>query len=309
MTAAVRLTTAPAPTSAAKRTVTTTSVTTTTVTARDGTTLSARVYGPKGDPVPVVCLPGLSRNCRDFGCLAEALSSARGGRPRRVYALDLRGRGASGWADPSTYNVLQELEDVVACLDAWGIERAQLVGTSRGGLITMLMAMAAPERIERAVLNDIGPIIERRGLARIAGGIGAVMDHASFEALADYLTEAWGPQFPHLTHEKWLRAAHQLAAENDAGGVTLSFDPALAGTVRGYTADQPAPDFWPGFEALADKPVMIVRGAHSDLLSAATVEAMRRRHRDLTALVIPDEGHAPLLWDRFSIEAIRDFLS
>ncbi|WP_226578331.1 alpha/beta fold hydrolase [Acuticoccus sediminis] len=256
-----------------------------------------------------MCLPGLSRNARDFHVLAKSLSTPDEWRARRVIVVESRGRGRSGWADKATYNVIQELDDLLVCLDSWKVGSAQFVGTSRGGLVTMLLAMKAPERIDRVVLNDIGPTIERNGLARIASGIGVKMHHESFEALADHLSEAQGTQFPRMPCGKWIRYAEQLATIDPEGGVVLDFDPALAETVRGYSPDDPAPDFWPGFQALDGKPVMVVRGAYSDLLSAATVEAMRRRHRDLATLVVPDEGHAPLLWDRLSIETISTFLS
>ncbi|UOM36981.1 alpha/beta hydrolase [Acuticoccus sp. I52.16.1] len=241
--------------------------------------------------------------------MATALSTPDGWPARRVIVVESRGRGRSGWAETKSYNVLQELDDLLVCLDAWGVERAQFIGTSRGGLLTMLLAMKAPERIDRAILNDIGPTIERSGLARIASGIGKKMDHDSYEALADHLAETQGSQFPRMPRTKWIRFAKQLASPNDAGGVTLDFDPRLAETVRGYDPAEPAPDFWPGFDALCGRPVLVVRGAHSDLLSAATVESMRRRHRGLGTLVVPDEGHAPFLWDRHSIEAISGFLS
>lgn len=258
--------------------------------------------------MPIVCLPGLSRNARDFGDFASAVSSSGDWSPRRVYVVESRGRGKSGWAPVETYTILQELDDLLVALRAWGIKSAQFVGTSRGGLLVMLLAMREPERIERAVLNDVGPTIERKGLARIAQSAGARMKFASYEDLAAYLAEGLAPQFPRMGADKWLKFAKQLASPYDQGGVRLDYDPALADTVRSYSIDDPAPDFWPGFEALADKLVLVVRGAYSDLLSAATVEAMRRRHPSIATHVVPDEGHAPLLWDRPTIEMIRSFL-
>lgn len=255
-----------------------------------------------------MCLPGLSRNARDFHDFATTISTGSDWPSRRVFAIDSRGRGKSGWAPFETYNILQELDDLLVAMRAWGLPSAQFVGTSRGGLLIMLLAMREPDRIERAVLNDIGPTIERKGLARIAGSAGLKMKFASFEELAKHLAEGLSPQFPRMAQDKWVKLAKQLASPVEGGGVRLDYDPALADTVRDYSVDDPAPDFWPGFEALADKLVLVVRGAYSDLLSAATVEAMRRRHPGIATHVVPDEGHAPLLWDRPSIEMIRSFL-
>lgn len=278
-------------------------------TAKDGTRIVAEAHGPADDALPVVCLPGLTRNARDFTALAEALAAPGGGAARRVIIVESRGRGRSGRAAADTYTVPQEMDDLLTAFGEWDIETAQFVGTSRGGLLTMFLALHAPERIDRAVLNDIGPTLERAGLARIGAGVGARMDHASHEALADYLSQSQGSQFPRMARENWVRFAKQLASPNADGGVTFDYDPGLAEGLRGYDVTQATPDFWPGFEALADKPVLVIRGAHSDLLSAATVEAMRRRHPRLEALIVPDEGHAPLLWDRPSIEAIKSFLA
>jgi len=256
-----------------------------------------------------VCLPGLTRNARDFTVLAEALCQDDGvGPAMRVISLELRGRGRSGHADATTYTPAQELKDVIAALDEWGIERARFVGTSRGGILTMLLATVAPERIDRAVLNDIGPRIEPEGLARIAESVGAVMEFSSYAALAAALRERLGGQFPRLTAEHWDRLARQLASPGENGSVRFDYDAALAQTMRGVGRDGPAPDFWPAFDALSERPVLVLRGAHSDILSAATVEAMRRWHRHLGTLVVGGEGHAPLLWDRHSVETVKSFL-
>ncbi len=257
----------------------------------------------------MLCLPGLSRNARDFTDVATALSSPSATGPVRVIALELRGRGRSQWAPAETYTALHEMNDAIAALDQWGLQRVDLLGTSRGGLIAMLMAMQAPDRLRRVVLNDIGPFIEPSGLERIGGSIGNTMTFASYAALAQDMAERLGPQFTRLTPDLWERFARQLASENKDGGVTLDYDPALAEGLAGYTADQPTPDFWPAFDALARRPVLTIRGAHSDLLSAATMEAMRRRHGRMRSHVVAGEGHAPLLWDRPAIEAIRSFLT
>lgn len=275
----------------------------------DGLKLYADEYGPPDAFRTVLCLPGLSRNARDFTDLATALAAGRGDiGPMRVIAMDLRGRGRSSWGDPETYTVVHEFTDVMSALDQWGIDSVNVVGTSRGGLITMIWAMQAPEMISRAVLNDIGPYIEPEGLKRISGTVGKQMTFPSFEALAQTLRGNLSAQFPRMEEDDWHRFARQVASEN-AEGVTFDYDPAIADGVAYDDVSEPTPDFWPGFDALCGSPVLVLRGALSDLLSAATVEAMRRRHPRLHSHIVPDEGHAPLLWDRPTIEAIRTFIA
>lgn len=227
------------------------------------------------------------------------------GGARRIIVLESRGRGRSEHAPAQTYTLNQELADLAAAMDAWGVERADFVGTSRGGLLAMLLGATAASRVGRVVLNDIGPTIGAEGLARIAAGVGAQMDHASYEALGEALRRTLEPQFPFLGAAGWRRFAEQLASPHGSG-VRLDYDPALAETFRSTNGAQP--DFWPAFDALEDSPVLVIRGAHSDILSAATVEAMRRR-RPLQTLVIAHEGHAPLLWDRRSQDTIGHFLT
>ncbi|MEM6849184.1 MAG: alpha/beta hydrolase [Pseudomonadota bacterium] len=278
--------------------------------AADGVRLVADHYAADAPGSPVLCLPGLTRNARDFSALAAVLSTSdKIGTRKRVIVLESRGRGRSGWADASTYTLLQELADLTAALDAWKIERAHFVGTSRGGLLTMLLAMTAPERILTAVLNDIGPRIEPLGLSRIMSRVGNIMSFASFEALAEAIEKTSAKQFTRLESADYLRLAKQFASPDKNGGVTLDYDPALAAPFKDSYSDVEPPDFWPAFEALCARPVLAIRGAHSDLLSAATVEGMRRRHCDLATYVVPGEGHAPLLWDRPSTEAVKRFIN
>ncbi len=195
-------------------------------------------------------------------------------------------------------------------MDAFGISRARFVGTSRGGLLVMLLAMTQPDRIDRVVLNDIGPRIEPVGLARIGESVGKTMRYPSYEALAEALEPTQHAQFPRLKGPQWVRFAKQLASPDAATGeMVLDYDEALSAPFRETNAPANPPDFWPAFDALKSRPVLVIRGAHSDLLSAATVEAMRRRHRRLETFVASGEGHAPLLWDRASIETVKRFLA
>lgn len=282
-----------------------------TIEAGDGVRLHADDCGPADDPCPVICLPGLTRNARDFTALAGALSVAGSAGPAmRVITLESRGRGRSGRSAPETYTLPQEMADLIAAMDALKIARARFVGTSRGGLLAMLLAMFQPERIERVVLNDIGPRIEPEGLARIGASVGALMRYPSFEALAQALEAAQHTQFPRLKGPQWVRYAEQLASPDpDTGEVVMDYDEALSAPFRETNAAAAPPDFWPAFDALKDRPVLVLRGAHSDILAAATVEAMRRQHKRLETFVASGEGHAPLLWDRASMETVKRFLA
>ncbi|WMS44991.1 alpha/beta hydrolase [Acuticoccus sp. MNP-M23] len=279
--------------------------------ANDGVLLHAEDRGPQSDPCPVICLPGLTRNARDFTAIADVLATTgSAGEAMRVLSLDSRGRGRSGRSAPETYTLPQEMADLLAAMDAFKIPRARFVGTSRGGLLVMLLAMFHPERIDRVVLNDIGPRIEPAGLARIGENVGTTMRFASFEALGEALSATQQTQFPRLRGEQWVRFARQLASSDaETGDVVLDYDEALAAPFRQTNSASEPPDFWPAFDALKQCPVLVLRGAHSDLLSAATVESMRRCHRRLGTFVASGEGHAPLLWDRASIETVKRFLA
>ena len=262
------------------------------VTAADGIKLHVREYAGRGNgALPVVCLPGLARTTLDFEPLAEALA-AEG---RRVIALDYRGRGRSDYdPDPAKYSLPVELGDVIAVLAALACEPAVFVGTSRGGILTMLLAALRPSAIAGAVLNDIGPVLEIEGLVRVKGYVGKLPKAATFEEAAINLERLFGAQFTRLTPEDWLRYARRTFAEQN-GLLVPNYDLALARALEDFDPAKPLPDLWPQFEALGPVPVMTIRGANSDLLSAATVAEMGKQHPDLQALVIPDQGHAPLL--------------
>lgn len=269
--------------------------------------LYADAWGPDDDAAPILCLPGLTRNARDFHALCGALNETYHGK-KRIIALESRGRGRSSWASADTYTPLREINDILEVMAAWRIAKADVVGTSRGGLLAMGLATMASDRLGRVVLNDIGPIIEPQGLERIGEAVGRVMEYASFEALAETLHTSLGQQFPTLTADEWGRLARQLASPVDGGDtVRFDYDPALAERFNDASADS-LPDLWPAFDALTEgRPVLTIRGVNSDILSAATLEAMVRR-AGVTGLSVPDEGHAPLLWDTRTQNAIAQFL-
>jgi pimeloyl-ACP methyl ester carboxylesterase len=265
------------------------------VSAPDGLKLHVRAYGGRTDPhLPVVCLPGLARTAADFHVLALALSTDAE-RPRQVFALDYRGRGQSGYdRKPANYNLGVELADLLAVLTVLGIARAIFVGTSRGGLLSMLLAPVRPTAIAGCVLNDIGPVIELKGLMRIKSYVGKLPRPASFPEAAEVLRRLFGGQFPAWDEADW--AAYARLTFKEAGGrIVPDYDPKLAANLKGITPDRPPPPLWKEFDALADLPVMVIRGSNSDLLSGATVAEMRARHDRLEVVEVPGEGHAPRL--------------
>lgn len=274
----------------------------------DGLRLHTRLYGQDGAGVSnIVCLPGLARHAADFHEVALALTDPAGPR-RRVIAIDYRGRGLSEHdPDPSRYTVPVETNDVLGLLDGLGIRRAVFIGSSRGGLVTVAAAAARPGLVRAALLNDIGPVIERAGLLRIKGYVGKIAAPRDLRDGAERLRNLFGPQFPTLSESDWLLWARRTWVEHD-GRLVLAYDPALARTLDPIGPDTDLPVLWTAFEALRDVPVLVVRGAHSDLLSAATVERMGEVHPDLQAVTVPDQGHTPFLESSGILPVVRRFI-
>jgi pimeloyl-ACP methyl ester carboxylesterase len=279
------------------------------VTARDGLRLHLREYGERTAPgLPVVCLPGLARTAADFDRLATALA-ADPHHPRRVLALDYRGRGLSDHdPDPDNYTIPVELDDVLSVLTARAVESAVFVGTSRGGLILMTLAALRPGVIAGAVLNDIGPVLETQGLMRIKDYVGKLPVPRDFADGGEILRRLFGAQFPRLTAADWLASAQRMW--RDSGGhLVITYDTRLSRALASFDPAHPLPAMWAQFDALASVSLMVIRGANSDLLSPATVEAMRARRREMTLLEVPDQGHAPLLAEADTIARIAAFVA
>ena len=275
------------------------------VTAQDGLRLHVRAYGTSG-ALPVVCLPGLARTATDFESLAATLSSEC---QRAVFAVDYRGRGKSDYdRNPANYNLQVELADLLAVLTALGIGRAVFIGTSRGGILTMLLAVARPTAIAGCVFNDIGPVIEVVGLMRIKSYVGKLPQAASFREAADVLKQRFGSHFPKWADADWLAFGRRTFKEEN-GRVVADYDIRLATILDAVTPERPLPPLWKEFDALARLPVMVVRGTNSDILSAATVEAMRARRRGLDVVEVADEGHAPRLIDPQTAGRIAAFVA
>ena len=276
--------------------------------APDGLRLHARCYGrPSSPALPVVCLPGLARTAADFETVAAALTGETE-RPRRVIALDYRGRGLSDYdRDPANYSFQTELADVLAVVTALEAMPAVFLGTSRGGVLTMLLAALRPAAIAGVVLNDIGPVIEPKGLMRIKGYVGRMPQPKSIAEGAEILRRLFDAQFPRLTSEDWLAAARRTFKQQDGAWVP-TYDVRLAKTMEGIDFERPLPALWKEFDALANVPLMVVRGANSDLLSAATVNAMRTRRSAMETFEVADQGHAPLLAEADVIGRIAEFV-
>lgn len=277
-----------------------------TVTTHDGLRLHVARYGEKRPGAcTVLCLPGLTRTGADFEPLALALA-ADPQQPRQVLALDYRGRGQSDDdPNPANYTVPVEAGDVIGVLQALDAAPAIIVGTSRGGLIALVLAAIRPELMAGVVFNDIGPVIERDGLLRIKSyvGMGAPRDYDEATAL---LRDLFAGQFPNLTHDDW-RAAARRGFRPDGDHLITTYDPALARGLDGLTPDTPLPSLWKELDALQGKPLMVVRGALSDILSAATVDEMQERRPDLETIVVADQGHPPLLREPDVIARIAAF--
>lgn len=276
------------------------------VSASDGLRLYARDYAAHAlHRRSVVCLPGLARTSWDFHELALALST--GPRPRRVLALDYRGRGRSEWdKDWRNYDVRVELDDTLQVLTAAGVEDAVFVGASRGGLIALGLSAIRPALLRGVVLNDVGPVIESGGLVRIRGYVGKLPNPRTYEEAADVVETVMGSQFPAFTRPQWLRMARGTWNGPD-GDLSPAYDPNLMRTLDAIDIEKPLPVLWRLFEGVRSVPALAFRGEHSDLLSARTFEAMRQAHPRLEAITVPGQGHAPVL-EGALVEAIDRFV-
>ena len=265
--------------------------------AEDGARLA---YRDDGRGLPLLALAGLTRDGRDFDYLARHLPG-----DVRLIRLDSRGRGASEWTGPETYTVPQEARDAVALLDHLGIERAAIIGSSRGGLLGMVIAATAKHRLLGLCLNDVGPILERAGLERIGTYVGLEPVVTSLEEIADRLP-ATMPGFSNVPETRWVEETVRHFVQRE-GAVGLTYDPSLREPVQAALA-QPLPEFWPLFEACADLPLALIRGEASDVLSRATAEEMRRRRPDLFFAELAGRGHVPFLDEADAIACIRAWL-
>lgn len=272
---------------------------------RDGIGIYGRRYpAPGSTRRPLLCLAGLTRNSRDFHSLALALSS--GPRARPVYTLDYRGRGLSSWGTNwHQYTIPAEMFDVQDFMAAHQLHDTAILGTSRGGLIAMIMAAAQPSLVGAVVLNDVGPVIEIEGLLRISTYIGGTVP-VNWADAADRLERIGNSSFPDLHRSDWEPLARQWYNEKD-GKPVLAYDPALAKTLSILKSGR-IPKLWPQFGALGRVPCLVLRGELSDVLSEATALEMSRRHPRCQIHTVSRQGHAPLLLDAPTQTVVADFL-
>ncbi len=274
-------------------------------TAADGTQLFAREVGPLAtDHTPLLCLPGLTRNSRDFAPVFEQF-----GNSRRVIAMDFRGRGKSGYAaDPMTYRPDVELQDTLGFLKALGIDRVALLGTSRGGIVGMLMAAFAKTHLAGLMLNDIGCELQTDGLLRIKDYVAKPVCHETWQATAKSVA-AGARGFANVTTSQWEAVVRRIYVET-AGGICPSHDQHLADTIPSDDDIRSGKvgELWSVLPALHDVPFALLRGEGSDLLTVATVNRMRLEAPGLVASTIADRGHVPFLDEPESIAAIQEWL-
>jgi pimeloyl-ACP methyl ester carboxylesterase len=273
----------------------------------DGLRLHYRDYpGPadaSGRP-PILCIPGLTRNARDFEGVAERLCG-----DWRILCIELRGRGESGYArNPMSYIPRVYLGDIEILLAELKLPRFVLFGTSLGGIVSMLMALRDNSRIAGVLLNDIGPDLETRGLDRIRGIVGRSQSFPTWLHAARHFAQVHGHIYPKWTIEQWLVHAKRLCRLNSSGRIILDYDMRIAEPFKAASEEQPTFDMWPAFAALNGIPSLAVRGALSDLFSAETLEKMQAQNASLDAVTLPDVGHAPTLDEPQAIAAIDRLL-
>lgn len=275
--------------------------------SNDGLRLHYRDYVGSADLAPLLCLPGLTRNARDFAALAERVSPAR-----RVIALDFRGRGDSAYAaDAMSYVPLTYLHDTARLLDELGLARVVAVGTSLGGIVAMLLASSNPERLAAIVLNDIGPTIEGGGLARIRGSVDRSTSWPTWTHAARALAESYRDIHPDYRLPDWIAMAKRLCRLSPQGRVVPDYDKRIAEPFRlpGGEKGEAGIDMWTAFDALRQIPTLIVRGERSDVLSAATAEAMLDRVTSASLVTVPRTGHAPTLGEPEAVAATDALLA
>ncbi len=268
----------------------------------DGLRLHYRDYpGPANARLTVVCIPGLTRNARDFEDVAPHLADRY-----RVICVELRGRGLSEYAkDPMTYVPQTYVRDIIALLDAVGVKRVAIIGTSLGGIISMLLATVVPARLLGVVINDIGPELDPVGLARIGSYVGRTKPIQSWADAAAAIEAIDGMVFPEYKGEDWVRMARRRFVETPEGGIRADYDTDIS---KPFIATAKAVNLWPFFRSFRMIPVMALRGGHTDLLSVEIFEKMQIEVPHLKRVTVPNRGHAPYLDEPEARAAIDAFL-
>lgn len=277
--------------------------------SEDDIPLYCRDYGSGsggGGGAPVLCLAGLTRNSKEFHRVASHLSATR-----RVLAMDFRGRGRSGYdANWRNYHPATYVRDVISLLAAAGIPRVVVLGTSLGGICAMALGAAAPTLLAGAVLNDVGPVLDPNGIARIAGYVGRDLRMPDIETAAAALKSQFAAAYPGRDEAFWLATADAVfVADPTRGDFRLDYDLHIGDALREQAKGGATPDLWPLYRSLADIPVLAVRGALSDVLDPATFERMAAEKPDLRCLLISNVGHTPIPHEEPFLSALDDFLA
>lgn len=271
----------------------------------DGLKLHARDFPHPQPRATILCMPGLTRNAADFDFIGAHLAA-----DYRLLVAEQRGRGLSQWdSNPANYNPGVYIRDMFALLDSRQLSRVILLGTSLGGLMAMLIAAVQPQRIAALILNDIGPEINMSGMQRIAAYVGRQTAVGNWDEAIAQTRALNAREFPDLDDDGWQKLTRALYRENAQGRPELAYDPAIA-PPRTSTGELPElPTLWPQFEAIAAIPLLLIRGAHSDILAASCVERMRAIKPDMQYCELPNRGHAPLLDEPDAVRAIDVFLA
>lgn len=272
--------------------------------SNDGLRLHYRDYAGDASRPPIICIPGLTRNARDFEGVADRLAG-----DWRLICVDLRGRGESAYAkDPMSYVPLTYLQDLEALIAELKLERFVLFGTSLGGIMSMLLAMGGADRIAGVLLNDIGPVLETRGLEHIRAYVGRQQNWPTWMHAARAIAEAQGDRYPDWEIDQWLAYAKRLAKLGQNGRIVFDYDMRIAEPFK-LPGGEVGVDLWPAFRALAGRPATLLRGELTDLLSLETVDRMQAEHPDMAVATIPRVGHAPTLDEPESVAAIDALLA
>lgn len=272
--------------------------------SEDDLRLHYRDFAGRDDRPPIICIPGLTRNARDFEILANRLSGEW-----RVLCVDLRGRGESAYAkDPMTYVPPTYARDIDALIAQLNLDRFVLFGTSLGGLITMLLSHSQKGRLKGALLNDVGPVLEEAGLDKIRGYVGRSQSWPTWVHAARYFSEMHGDVYPGWKLDDWIGQAKRLCKLTPGGRVVFDYDMRIAEPFR-TPAGPTGFDLWPIFQGLAGIPSLVVRGERSDLLSAATMKKMVETLPSMESVTVPGVGHAPTLDEPEVMAAIDRLLA
>lgn len=272
--------------------------------SNDGVRLHYRDYAGPADKPALLCIAGLTRNARDFEGLAARFSG-----DWRVISVELRGRGESGYAkDSASYVPLTYLQDIERLLSELALERFVAVGTSLGGILTMMLAAAERERLAGAILNDVGPELDPAGLARIRGYVGRAVWYPTWMHAARAVAEANAEVYPDYGVEDWLAMAKRLHRLTQAGRIVLDYDMKIAEPFR-LPGNEAGPDMWGAFATLTDKPLLVVRGERSDILAAPTAQAMVERASNAELVTVPNVGHTPTLDEPEAVAGIERLLA